>query len=406
MNLIKKIKYWIVLIPIIFVSCENNQKPKEEVKYEIIIKPSEDKNTFETLFEYTKETLGLLAIFLGMYLTYPLLKKKLVENHITNALEKIQDTNRVIQCDCQQLIDKYVPLTYSNDFLRKPIIESVYEDIRKLYYSAQQSSSDVITILFYLKNTLQGVLRYYEYGKYAIITSRELYGLVISSLEITNFYCSQVVQIPKSTKIQERNSINPKIKEYVSYSNYKQYKYFSQGVINDANSTHLVFFYDEVNKNNHVLFKIAAFKIFINPAPIACLLLLKEIYAPLILEKEYNSPFLDNGKLSLYLIGFSISNILKVSSNETTEVVDLFYSNPNDYGRFAEHLKFEDLKSNFKDAYLSNSKFDLSKIKKMYVRGFETISLQIELATLQDSFKKNKPEFKKVMKKHSLSENN
>jgi hypothetical protein len=150
----------------VLMSCSKEKKNEGRTAYRLEIRPVENKSTLEKVFPIIKDSLSLVALFLGMYLTYPLLKKKLVENHITATLQKIQDTNRRIQINCQKLIDKYVSLSYSNEGLRELEIEKAYNDIKKLYYEAQESSSDILTLLFYVKNTLQGVLKHYEYGKY------------------------------------------------------------------------------------------------------------------------------------------------------------------------------------------------------------------------------------------------
>ncbi len=149
----KYLKYIFIFLVALLVGCSNQNETASTEKYKLEIKPVENKSTFEKVFPYIKDSLSVLAVFLGIFITYPLLRKKLVESHITNTLQSIQDTNRVIQSECQKLIDKYVPLTYSSEFLREKEIENVYNEIRKLYYESQQSSSDVVTILFYLKNT-------------------------------------------------------------------------------------------------------------------------------------------------------------------------------------------------------------------------------------------------------------
>lgn len=394
-----KLKLVIFISIFLFISCNKESDSKQKTAYQLEIKPVENKSFLEEAFPYIKDSLGVIAVFLGLWITYPLLKKKLVETHITNTLQKIQDANRVIQRDCQKLIDKYTPLTYSNEYIREPELQKVYDEIRKLYYNSQESSGDITTVVFYLKNTLQGVLKHYKFGKHEIIVSRDLYGLTISILDLVIFYCTKVVQIPESTKIEKNNLINPKLKRFVTNSSSNQYKHFSQGVITDVKTSHLGFFYEEINRRNHSLIKRAAFRTFQDPAPIANLLFLNEIYAPLVLEKEYNSPFNNDGKLRLFLIGFSFRNKLTMKDGSIKQVVDLDYCNPDDFGRFADHLKMNDFKTNFQDVYIKDSEFAFEKISMKH-SNIETITIQIENEYLKTKFKSLKRKMVKQMTKN------
>ncbi len=399
-NMKRKIITYLIFFSTLFLfACNTENNEASSDKYQLEIKPIENKSAFEKAFPYIKDSLSVIAVFLGIFITYPLLRKKLVENHITNTLQKIQDTNGIIQSDCQKIIDKYVPLTYSNNHLRESDIEKVYDEIRKLSYEAQQASSDVVTILFYFKNTLQGVLKHYDYGKYSTISSRDLYGLTISVLELTIFYCTKVISIPKSTKIESQNIINPKIKKFVTNSNSNQFKYFNQGFINDVKTSHLGFFYQEINSRKHALIKRAAFKTFQDPAPVAVLLFLSGIYAPLVLEKDYDSPFNPEGKLRLFLIGFSFQNKLTMKDGTVKEVIDLDYCNPDDFGRFADNLKFDDFKTNFYDSYIRESNFKFDKISMKH-SNFETITIQIDSSYLKTAFKKVKRKMRRQMMKN------
>jgi hypothetical protein len=129
------------------------------------------------------------------------------------------------------------------------------------------------------------------------------------------------------------------------------------------------------------------------------LLYLKEIYAPLVLEKKYDSPFFGDGKLRLYLIGFSFRNKLTMKDGSIKEVVDLNYCNPDDFMRFADNLKLDDFKINFKDTYIKDSDFVFDKISFNH-SNFETITIQIGVEYLKNKFKSLERQIVKQMKKN------
>lgn len=357
--------------------------------------PEKEKSIFDTVFTYLKEILGPLVALIGILLTLPILKKKLVENHITAALTKIQECNKSVQRRGQELTDKYLPLTYSSELLRKNEVNKAFEDIKKLYYLSQDGSSDVVSFLFYLKVTLQGTLKHYD--SKVFLTNRALYGFIIDILQTTDFYCSQVVQIPKSTATETSHLINKKLKKFVTHSDFLKYRHFNQGVIDDPNSAHYTIFYGKVNKWGINLMKRAAFQIYFNPSPIKKLLYLNELYAPTKIEMPHDDPFMGTKSLKVFLIGFKQSRQITFSDNNQKSIVELIYSNPDDFHRFASNLKFETIKDKFKDTSLANSTFDLSRASKMTSNDFETFSLVFNEDYLRQQFKLNKGKFKKWM---------
>jgi len=350
----------------------------------------EKESCFDIFFKYFKEIFGPMVALLGILLTLPILKKKLLENHITTSLNKIQETNAIVHRFNQNLIDEYLPLTYSNDLLAKGRVEQAFLKIKEAYYLSLEGSSDVVTLLFYLKNTIQGTLKHYN----STITSREIFGLIINVLETTNFYCTQIVQVPKSSKTETKNIINKKLQKYVTHSDYLKYKYFNQGIIFDPNSAHYTLFYSQINSLNNILIKRAAFQIYESVAPVAKLLLLSEMYAPLEIVMPHKTPFLGGDTLKLYLIGYTTSISLTMADGSTKKVVDLIYSNPDDFYRFASSLKYTAIQENFKDSFITTSNFELNKSTKMSHGGIETFSLQFDQIYLKTKFQENKKRLK------------
>jgi len=371
----------------------------EEQTSTINLEPKEENTTsFDKWFKYFTDILGPIIALIGILLTLPILKKKLLENHISKALIDIQDANKNLLTEITDLIDEYTPKTFSNDRILKNELQDILDKVKIIYKTSQKGNSDSQTMLFFLKYTIQNTLKHYDPKKYAILSSREIYGLVLFTLEQAVFFSTQVVQIPKSTKTNNENLINKKIKKYVSNSEFLKYKHFKQGLIDDPNSAHYLLFYNQINHCSSTLLKRAAFQIFWDVSAIKKILFLSEIYAPLEINAPNNSPIFGGGNYRLYLIGFQKSTTLLMKEGTTKKVVDLIYSNPDDFGRFASNLTYENLKKNYKDVFIENSSFSLEKAISMTQKDLETFSIQYELKYLEELFNKNKKEFKKKLK--------
>lgn len=364
------------------------QKPT--IKVELEIRNKEAISNFKKFFDYIKDILGPLVALLGIFLTLPILKKKLIENHITTKLNEIQSANTEIQSYNHKLIEKYIPLTYSNDLLKKDDLEKVLNDLKKGFHISQKASSDVATLMFYLKVAIQGVIKHYDEEETKSFFTRNFYVFILDNLDLVNYYSTQVVQIPKSTKIQKGYVIVKNLRKYVSFSQISQFKHFKLGIISSPDSAHFTIFSDNVNKSNNALLMRATFQIFNSPKAVAKLLFANKIYAPSKLTQPNDDPISGLKSLDLYLIGFTIKNQINMEANVTTKVVDLIYSNPIDSLRFVKGLKKEKLKSDFKDSWIEKSQFELSLSSRLEKTEIETFKLEYDYQYLKKMFKKNK----------------
>lgn len=388
----------LLLNSLIVLGQADTSNQKKTVTVEFQFQEKQEKSEFDKYFGYFKDVLGPLVALTGILLTLPILRRKLVENHITTKLNEIQTSNSEIQTFNQKLIDKYVPLTYSNNLLTLQDLENLLTGLQKGFHVSQKASSDVATLMFYLKTTLQGVNKHFDPKNSKLFSTRGLLGFVIDNLDLINFYSTQVVQIPKSSKTKQSNLINKNIRKYVTHSKIVQYRYFKLGIIDDPDSAHFTMFSGKVNRTNHALLMRAAFQIYWNPNAIAKLLFLNKIYAPSKLTKPEKDHLFGIESLDLYLIGFSISNQLSKDPNAPTKVVDLIYSNPDDFHRFVGNLKYDKLKSNFNDDWIPNSDFSLGESISMTKVEIETFRLKYDKNYLMNLFKKNRRKIKKKLK--------
>jgi len=382
----------VTLVSILFTSC-SCEKVNAFTKIDNLNKLSEIFGNFLT---------PLFAL-IGILVAIPILRKKLIENHITTKLNEIQSANTEIQSYNQQLLDKYLPQTYSNEYLNKQDIENILSDLQQGFSIAQKASGDITTIMFYLKMTIQNIIKNFDtYTKSHFFITRSFLGFIIESLELSNFYASQVVQIPKSSATTQSPIITKTLHNFVTHSTISKYKHFNMGVINDPNSTHFTFFSDFANKTNCSALLRSAFQIYWSPNAIAKLLYLRKLYAPSVISMEVPDgydPFLGRESYDMFLIGFSTSNRLSNDPNAPTKIVKLIYSNPDDVSRFVSGLTVDNkITKQFKDKWLPDTGFQLTKTESMSHTILETVELTFDRAYLEKMFECNKRKIKRKLK--------
>lgn len=386
---------------LVFSSFNQETDPEKEVSavIELEVTQKQSSNQFDKYFGYFKDILGPIVALIGIFLTLPILKKKLTENHITTKLNEIQAANSEMQAFNQRLIDKYLPLTYSDEFLSKKDIEGALLDLQKGFQISQKASSDVATLMFYLRATIYGVIKHYDAINSKSFTTRVFLGFIMDNLELVNFYSTQVVQIPKSSKTQKSDLIIKPLRKYVSHSQVVQYRHFKFGVIDDPDSAHFTMFIGKVNRTKHALLMRSAFQIYRSPNAIAKLLYANKIYAPSCLSMPHEDPLFGTKSLDLYLIGFSTSNQISSDPEAPSKVVDLIYSNPEDSHRFVAGLQEERFKSIFNDNWIQGSGFQISRSIKMTKIEIETFILKFDRKYLDEQYKRNKKQIKKKLRK-------
>ena len=355
------------------------------------------KEYLEIGYKILNDFQGSIIAIIAMIITYPILKKKLLETHISNALIDIQQANKDVILKSTELIDEYVPLTYTNEIISEKELENLSIVIKGLQTLSQNANKDCNTMIELLKITLQNTVKHYDLKKHGIITTREIYGLIIRVLEQVIYFSTQVVQIPKSSKTSKRNLINKKIQKYVTHSEFEKYKYFKQGFIDDAKSAHHLLFYSYVLSKTTKLITRSAFQIFQNTAPIQCIAYVEGIYAPMQIEKRGNETFFGD-RLLLHLMGFKIKSTLDSKTNKSKKIIEFNYTNPSDYFRFTKSLSQEKM-TEFIDSFIDKSNFDLSKMNKFRKYDNEIISLEFDYEYCKMMFKKNKRRVQKEMKK-------
>lgn len=354
----------------------------------------------KTCYRVLNDFQGSIIAVITLAITYPILQKKLLENHISNALSDIQIANNKLILKSTELIDEFIPHTYKNEILRLDELQYLTKVIKELQVLSLEANKDSNTIILFLKITLQNTIKHYDSTKHGIISSREILGIIIRVLEQVIYFSTQVVQIPKSSKTSKNNLINKKISKYVTHSEFEKYKYFKQGFIDDAKSAHFILFYSYVVSTSTNLITRSAFQIFENTFPIQSMAFIREFYAPFHLEqKETIKVFSDD--LLLQLMGFEIRTSLSAITNSSKKIIVLNYTNPSDFFGFTDSLDKETIIKAFKDILVEDSGFDLSKMNSFSKQDKETITIEFDFEYCQSLFKNNKRSMRKLLKNNS-----
>lgn len=366
-----------------------------------IKEPEKEKSNWDIVYDLLKDFSGTLIAIGGFTAGFFLIRRKLIERHISKALEDIQKANEKTMIESTKLIDEFIERAFEPKNVDKDELKQVLEKIKQVYIISQSGSSECQSLLFYLKFTLQETSKHYpgEEDNHDILTSRDFYGLIIRLLENVIFYSRQVVTIPKSTRMKSQNILKPRYAKYTTGSKYSTYRHFNLGFIHDPNSALFLLFIDIVNRSYSVLLKRSAFKLFWNSNMLYVITYSEKIYAPVKLElpKTANS----DETYDLYLIGFETMNRLNFDggSESKKEMIRLIYTNPNDNHIYVKGFvkntgKNVDIKT-FKDSFIKGSGFSLNDSVKTNYRAVECVVFEFDLYYLKGLFKKNKRQIKK-----------
>lgn len=376
-----------IIISFIVIGCSHkpimNKAPKDEFLIEIKGKPQD---LMDSILRYTKEILLIIGLGAGIVIGYPALRKKLTEDHIKKLIEDIQSSNKNIKIQCQTLIDNYYSKTYRSDLLAISDVQQTYNELDNLHKEALNASKEVVTYVFMLKSTIQGVLIHYDPTNLPYrIYSDDYYSLYIRILHEIIFFTTKIVNIPSSSRTVRFKYINKKIRKFIIKENFRKFKFFEQGVDYRYTSPLLLSYYGNINKGKNILILKSAYKIFNSPAPIIRLLYLNGLYFSPILKKKEKTIFIEE---KLYLIGFKAST--QYNELGEKEIISLIYCNISDMLNFTGSIKKEDFENDFIDDYIVSKNLDIKKAIKITFGTIEEITIEFEKSYLKELYKRNK----------------
>jgi hypothetical protein len=391
----KKLVVSFFVISLIIIGCSQNPKLSEDPKKELLIEiKGKPQDLVDSILNYTKEILIIIGLGAGIVLGYPALRKKLMEDHIKKLIDDIQSSNKSIKIQCQTLIDNYYSKTYRSDLISISDIQQTYNELDSLHKQALNASKEVVTYVFMLKSTIQGVLKIYDPMQVPyLIYSNEYYGSYITILHEIIFFTTKIVNIPSSSRTVRFKYINKKIEKFIIKDNFRKFKYFEQGVDYRYTSPLLLSFYGNIHKFQNTLILKSAYKIFNSPVPIIRLLYLNGLYFAPILKKKEKTLFIEE---RLYLIGFKSS--IRYDEKGEKEIVSLLFCNISDTMNFTGSIKKEDLENDFIDDYIPSKDLDLKKALNLTFGTKEEITIEFEKSYLKELYKRNKRLIKNKMR--------
>ena len=350
----------------------------------------------EKILFYSKEILTLLGLVLGIGIGVPILSRKLREQQFSQIVNDIYISNKSVKSEILPLIDEAITKTYENNIVTKKEIIEVQEKLQQIQKEAINSSSQVITLLFLTKKLLQIIENdYNDKGTTILITSRELYGLIINLLYEIDFFATNIVNI-KAFKFRDLVYAKKALRPYCNDYKFKVFKNPPQGLYVSLNSIiTLRFIQEAINSKNNLICR-SAFKIIGNSSPIARHLLLSQIYFPVVLKevKDEERPF---GILSLNLISFKF--MTRYTTNENTKsIVSLSYSNINSFLNFTKSIKIDELKNHYIDDYLGVNWSEFAEFQNIKYNEPELITIEIEESILKKFYNKYSGILKAKMK--------
>lgn len=345
--------------------------------------------TFDTIWRYFVSILGPGVALFAVLITRPLLKKKLIETHVTQKIEQIHNSNSNVRLYCQKLISKYTPLAHKIKPLKHQDIINLTNDITEGYLVTQDSSSEVATLMYYLKDTMQQYERRFNYYQktFHVYTS-DILPFVVNVLNRVVMYSTQVIPVPVKTRISNKDLIVKPLRRFVTDGKMAELKNFRLGVNYDEDSATCLIYTDMVNRTNMQFLKECAYLVTNSTRSIAKLFYYRNMYAPLIWrsKKHPKNSFFE---IKLTLVGFDENTNYMMDSEESNETVVLYYSNLTSLSHKPE-TEETSFVNDFSDSWLNTDSIKFPKPIKFAYIAEEMIKVEVEREALHEIFKLNK----------------
>ncbi|WP_297097827.1 hypothetical protein [uncultured Draconibacterium sp.] len=353
--------------------------------------------SFNMIWSYLVVLLGPGVALYAVIAARPLLKRKLIENHVTQRIDQIHKSNLDVRKYCQKLISDYTPEVHNFNRLSKEDVNNLANALEKGYLIAQDSSTEVATLMYYLRSTVRQYARRFDYyDKTFNVFASDILVFVVNSLGKVVQYSSQVVPVPVKTEIKSFRVVTKPIKRFVSDGEMTKFKDFRFGVNYDKDSMLCLFYTDMVNATSMPYLKECAGAVVKTTKSIAKLLYFRKLYAPLLLEhnKFKDDPFF---KRVLTLVGFDEYTKYNMGEKVSSETVVLYYSNLTSRSHKPKLTK-ESFANYLSDSWLDIKRNDLPKPLKFEYVTDEMIKVEYERNSLKQPFLIHKRSIKKKLK--------
>ena len=401
----KTITILLFAICLLNVSCGTNKNgfhlttDKNELTVEVKKEVAKETTFQEKVYNFGKDYGAILIAVFGIILGGRILKRKLLENHISTALIDIQNSNKEIskksiiildEINTKLILDREETLNKETD----EVIKEQLVKVNELYIISQNGSRECQSLIFYLKETLQNTLNLMVNSDQVIVMSnQDIFSLVRNTLTNVMHFATQVVPVPRSGKTTSLDTISRDLHKYVNDPKTKKYKYFNQGVNYDPYSALFMRFY-VIHFNNNSIVKRAIFQMFENLPPVLNMMNKSKIYAPPIIEWENPETGV---QFYLVLIGYKTTQPTYFNDGKIEIHTDLIYTNYQDNLSVIDLLVTRNTLIHFNDAFIRKSGFKFSAEVRFLRDGFETIKIKANTEYLYQSYQDNKRKIRRKL---------
>ena len=349
---------------------------------------------------YIKDLLGPAVAFYGIIKTVPLIKSKLIESHVTQKLNEIQEYNSRVYLSNLKIIEENLAFLNSSKAPADRVqFKKLLSDIQQVYFESTRACGEVHTLLCYLNIVLHKIDNAIDNGYEKEVSIKSDIGFAFNVLNSANFYSTLVVPVPKSTKLENRKMLKDPVHEFLTHGDYSRYKYFNVSLIMDPKSTQFLIFTGKAINSKLPLLMRASYQLHRKPHAILVLLYKEELYAPYKLQMPEFSIFSEEKFVDLYLIGFKYQSEIDFVADREEKNVELIYSYLGDTVPLKSVLNFEKNKMHFYDPVLKYSTFDICQgnFDEKGV-GQQYFKIVFRKSYLHQLFRYNKVQMKKLIK--------
>ena len=351
----------------------------------------------KTIIQLYSEFISPTAIVLGLVLGYPLLKRKLIDGHITKQFEIINEANRKVRNEALRLKAKY-PIRQDFTPLSKEYLTSVYEDVRSL----NELSLDGNPILYKYTELMRRALYLYieEYDKHIgergvvqdngsayIINCDTIMAWMQHHLVTIYNYARSMQEVPtgNTKKCQyEKGDVS----KYLTENTFYEVESLDPSISYYYNSQYLMKYQENNNKSlsdrDWLFFKYCYSSVRTTKA-MARMMYKDRVYLPLVLSRGTGEIFNE----TLCLVGYKKSDVINLSTWQTIDSYVCFYASIGVLDNTSIIKKSEDL-NGFIDTYIGRG-FDMTM--------YEVIDSKHRMIQVEMRIDKAKKNYKIVKKK-------
>lgn len=319
------------------------------------------------IIQLYSEFLNPTAIVLGLVLGYPLLKRKLVDGHITKQFETINEANKKVRNEALRLKAKY-PIEQDFTPISKEYLMSVYEDVCSL----NELSFEANSVLYKYTELLRRALHLYikEYDKHIgeggiVQDGNSMYIINRDTLKawmqyhlVTIYDYARTMQEVPTESPKERKYEEGDVSKYLTQNTFYEIESLDPTISYYYNSQYLMKYQENNNKSlssqrDWLFFKYCYSSVNTTKA-MARMMYKEKIYIPLKLIREVNEIFYE----SLCLVGYKKSDVINLSTGKTLDTYICYYVSDGVLDNTSIIKKSEEL-NGFVDTYIERS-FDMS----------------------------------------------